>query len=139
LRNRLKWWGFILVLMLGVVGPTKMVRAVTTQQTQVGVTITKSDADADQLQQSNHQIPSGTQNQSAADTIGTHSQASKPANWSKAVQAAAVNLRHGRLPQTAEVSAGLMVMLGGLLLICWLLGLVIVWQRRQSREERDNQ
>jgi len=139
LRNRLKWWGFILVLALGVVGPTTIGQAVATYRTQVGVTIVKSDADADQLRQSNQQIPKGTQNQTTADTIGpTNKQAPRRANWSRAVRSAAANLRQGRLPQTAEVSAGLMVILGGLLLICWLLLLVIAWQWRRSREGRES-
>ncbi|BDZ31575.1 hypothetical protein RA086_10155 [Lactiplantibacillus sp. WILCCON 0030] len=138
MKNQFKWWGLILVLILGVVTQTQVSQAAV-NQTHIGVTVAAPDINAEQLQESNHQIPSGDQIQSAADTVMPRlaTATKSPVSLPQAVQKAAASLQHGRLPQTAEASTGLIVIFGGLLLMCWLLLALIIWQKRQLREGRE--
>ncbi|MFC6202159.1 LPXTG cell wall anchor domain-containing protein [Lactiplantibacillus nangangensis] len=149
MKNREKWWGLILVLLLSLLAQFQVVQATGQSQTQIGVTIEKTSADADQLMKGDQQIPNGEQVQTDADAImpkvaaatpsGVNKATPKQVTLEKATQVVAKSLRQGRLPQTGEAGLGLMVIIGGMLLLCWLLVLVVIWQWWQSREGRETQ
>jgi len=141
LKNRDKWWGLILVLLLSLLVQFQAVQAAGPNQTRIGVTIEKTSADADQLMKGNKQIPNGEQVQTDTDAIMPKVAAATPkrVNLKKDAQIVAKSLRQGRLPQTGEAGLGLLVIISGMLLLCWLLVLVVIWQWWHSREGREIQ
>lgn len=141
MKNRDKWWGLILVLLLSLLAQFQVVQAAGQSQTQIGVTIEKTSADADQLMKGDQQIPNGEQVQTDTDAIMPKVAAATPkrVNFKKDAQIVAKSLRQGRLPQTGEAGLGLMVIISGVLLLCWLLVLVVIWQWWHSREGREIQ
>ena len=141
MKNRDKWWGLILVLLLSLLVQFQVVQAAGQSQTQIGVTIEKTSADADQLMKGDQQIPNGEQVQTDTDAIMPKVAAATPkrVNLKKDAQLVAKSLRQGRLPQTGEAGLGLLVIISGMLLLCWLLVLVVIWQWWHSREGREIQ
>jgi len=149
LKNRDKWWGLILVLLLSLLVQFQVVQAAGQSQTQIGVTIEKTSADADQLVKGDQQIPNGEEVQTDTDVIMPKVAGATPkrvnvviperVTLGKAAQVVAKSLRQGRLPQTGEAGLGLMVIISGVLLLCWLLVLVVIWQWWHSREGREIQ
>lgn len=141
MKNRDKWWGLILVLLLSLLVQFQAVQAAGPNQTRIGVTIEKTSADADQLTKGNQQIPTGEQVQTDTDAIMPKVAAATPkrVNLKKDAQLVAKSLRQGRLPQTGEAGLGLLVIISGMLLLFWLLVLVVIWQWWRSREGREIQ